>query len=191
MSVIKGLIELEPENVGYKFVLAKVYWDADQKNEADVLLKEIIASDPGNEDNRMGVARFYISKKQFEVAEHDLKAGIQLNEKSFNLRILLGEIYLSLRKTDKAVEILKECISISPDPANPGIIQAKNALAKLYLMTGDIEESEKYVDEVLKESPRSVEGHFSKGQIYLLKAWRTLFEYDIITNPETLLCIFA
>ena len=129
-----------------------------------------------------------MSKEMFDEAEQELKAGIELNQKSFKLRVLLSEIYVQLGKLDEAIGTLKECLSLEQDLAEPEMIQTKNVLARVYLMRRDLEEAERYVDEVLKESPKSVEGHFIKGNIYLLRGEgvKATSEFRIVVkaNPQ-------
>ena len=60
-------------------------------------------------------------------------------------------------------------MTLVQDPADPGIIQAKNLLAKIHLAQRQIDKAEAYVNEVLEQNPKSVEGHFNKGNIYLSK----------------------
>ena len=119
--------------------------------------------------DRVQVAAFYAAKGKVEDAERELKAGIALNGKSFKLRFALADLYLNLGKTDQAITLLNECLGLDKKETNPDIIQAKNALARIYLMKRDIDKATQYADEVIAASPKNVDGHFILGTIYLAK----------------------
>jgi tetratricopeptide (TPR) repeat protein len=168
IAALKNVIELEPDTVSYRFNLINLYWKAGSREAAIDLIDSLITADPANEDNRVLAARFYLSKRQFPQAENILKAGLQQNTRSFKLRIMLAELYFNSKSTHQGIEILEECLELDDDPANPNIIQTKNALARFHLNLRQVEEARTYTDEVLEHSPKSVEGHFNRGRIYLI-----------------------
>ena len=140
------------------------------------VLKNVIALDPKNEEGWLKVAGFYVSKRKFGDAEQELRAGLKQIEKSFKLRFALSELYLNFNMTDKAIAMLKECLALEKDSANPDIIHTKNDLAKIYLARQELDEAKKYVDEVLKGESQEcgctvyewqyllVEGGWDKGR---------------------------
>ncbi len=46
-------------------------------------------------------------------------------------------------------------------------LRAKNSLAQVYFMRGELGKAKASVEEVLKESPNNVDGHMIKGNILL------------------------
>ena len=42
-------------------------------------------------------------------------------------------------------------------------------MAKIYLLRRDLATATKYADEVIKDSPKNSDAHFTKGEIYMLK----------------------
>jgi tetratricopeptide (TPR) repeat protein len=162
------MIALNPDQDAYKFALANLYWAQQQQAAAIDFISELLAKDPTNTENYITAAKFYISKKQFHEAEKIVQTGIEQNSLNFELHIMLGKLYLVWKKTDAAIETLKKCLVLDDDPANPGIIQAKNTLAEVYLSIRQVDNADKYVREVLEANPKSVDGHFNKGNIYLL-----------------------
>ncbi len=112
---------------------------------------------------------FYLRKGKADAAERELVAGIQQNGKSFKLRLALAELYANTNRVDQAVKTLKDSLALEKNPANPDIIQVKNSLAKIFFAQRKLDESLKYVDEILKESPKNLDAHFMKGNIYLAK----------------------
>ena len=64
---------------------------------------------------------------------------------------------------------MKECLLLEKDPASPDLIQAKNLLARVLLKRREVEQARRLADEVIKNSPKNVEGHFIKGNIDLVQ----------------------
>jgi len=164
---LQKIIALEPKFETYKAALANLYWETNQKDKGTELLKGIISDDPQKEYNWLLVSKFYIFKKMFTEAEQELEAGIKQNQKSFKLRLALSELYVNTNKAADAIATLNACLGLDKDSANPEIIQTKNALAKIYLMKGQRDEAEKFINEVLKESPRNVDANFMLGTLNL------------------------
>lgn len=98
-----------------------------------------------------------------------MKEGIRQNAKSFQIRFALTSFYLSTNRPDQAEAMLQECLGLERDSANPNILHAKNSLAQFYLSRQEIDKAQKYVDEVLKESPKNVDANLIAGTIHLRK----------------------
>lgn len=169
VAVMQHVISLDPHNPAHKLILAGLYWDGGKQDKARDLLKGVVAGDQKDESGRLQVSGFYLAKNKVDEAEQELKAGIAQNGKSIKLRLALAELYMNTNRSDVAVSTLKESLGLEKDPANPDIILVKNGLAKIYLMRRDTGEATKYVDQVLKESPKNLDAHFIKGSIYLAK----------------------
>ena len=164
---LQQVIRLEPGNPRHRIILAGLYWDQGRQAVAIDLLTEMVAADPAKEELREAAARFYMAKRQPFEAAKVLEAGIEKNPQSIRPRLLLGEVYLSMNRAPQAVEVLEANLKLSKDPADPGIIQTKNALAKVHLRMRQTAKAEAYVNEVLQASPKSIEGHFTRGDILL------------------------
>lgn len=169
VDLLKKIIELEPEKAEHKLSLAALLWDLGQQEDAAAILGALVEAHPHDEDALKKVAQFYISKRDVAQAESFLKKAIADNPQSFQLRFLLSEIYVNLRNIEEATGLLEECLTLVDDPADPNILEAKNLLAKVSLLAGDVDRAATLTDEVLEENPKSVEAHFNKGNIYLLK----------------------
>jgi tetratricopeptide (TPR) repeat protein len=168
-SELKRVIELEPDKPLHKFNLANFMWGEGRQAAAIDLISATVAADPAGENSCEMAARFYISKNQLNEAAKILEKGIEKIPASFRLRILLADVYLNQNNPAKALARLDECLGLSKDPGDPGIIQAKTALARVHLMLRQTAKAEAYVGQVLEANPKSVEGHLVKGDIYLLK----------------------
>jgi tetratricopeptide (TPR) repeat protein len=169
VAAMRKVIELQPDQPMHKFSLASLLWDDGRQAAAIGMVTELLAKDPANEEMRETAARFYLSKNQLLEASKVLEAGVEQAPKSFKLRLLLGEVYLNQNQPQKAVATLEDCLKLSADPANPGIIQAKTLLARVHLLLRQTDKAEAYTSEVLKDNPRSIDAHLTRGDIFLVK----------------------
>ncbi|HQJ08293.1 MAG TPA: tetratricopeptide repeat protein, partial [Deltaproteobacteria bacterium] len=66
-------------------------------------------------------------------------------------------------------------------------IHAKNSLALCYLLRGDTDRAQKYVDDALRYSPNSMDLHFTKGKICLKKGDSTdaVSEFRTVINQNS------
>ena len=85
VAALEKVIELEPDNITYRFNLANLHWETGDRDAAIDQINRLISADPANEDIRVMAARFYQSKGQFQQAEEILKAGLEQNPQSFKL----------------------------------------------------------------------------------------------------------
>ena len=131
-------------------------------------------------------ARFYISKNQLYEAAKILDKGIEKIPASFRLRILLADVYLNQNNPPKAIEALEKCLTLSKDPGDPGIVQAKTALARVHLLLRQTAKADTYVNQVLEANPKSVEGHLAKGDIFLTKGegQNAVSEFRIVVGEQ-------
>jgi len=178
---MKKVIGIEPDNLRYRSSLARLYWESGKAAEAGEVLKAITAANPKKEEAWIESAGFYFLYRKYEEAEKEFKAGIQQNPNSFKIRFALSELYANTGRMDQAVATLKESLGLSKEAANQDIIQTKNALTKIALSRQDFAEAKKYVDEVIKESPKNTEAIFNRASLYLLQGDATRAIADLRT----------
>jgi len=132
------------------------------------------------------VAQFYSKRNKLSDAEQQLKEGIRQNGKSFQIRFALSSFYLATNRPDQAISTLQECLGLKSDPANPDILQTKNSLAGIYLGRQEVDKAAKYVEEVVKESPKDVDANFAKGTIHLMKGegGQAVSAFRIVVNER-------
>ena len=169
IATMEHLVSLDPANAAHKLALAGLYWDNGKQEKATGLLQEVVSADKKHEVGRLQTAMFYLSKGKADEAERELTTGIGQNGKSFRLRLALSELYAKTNRADQAIKTLKDALTLDKNAANPDIIQVKNSLAKIYFAQRNMDEAKKYVDEILKESPKNLDAHFTRGDIYLTK----------------------
>jgi tetratricopeptide (TPR) repeat protein len=110
-----------------------------------------------------------MARQKADPAEKILKQAAAEIEKSFGARLVLSELYAGQGRVEDAIAVLAESLSLSKEPANPGILNAKNALARIYFASGEVEKAANVIDEVLNESPRNVDASYTRGRIALVR----------------------
>lgn len=166
-KTLKRIVTLQPRNTAHRLNLASLYWDTNRKEEAVQELGWITRSAPSDEGAWMSVAKFYLSKRKADDGEKTLKAGVSKNPRSMNLRFALSELYMGTGRTEGAISILKESLSIPKDERSPDIARIKNALALCHLLRGETDQAQIYVNDALRVFPKNQDLHFTKGKIYL------------------------
>lgn len=168
IAVLRQMIDLKPDHNSLQFKLADLYWKTGQKQKAETVLDTINQRYASDEDTYINMANFYLAKQLPGRAEEQLKQGIRQSPKSYRIHIALGKLYMNQHEPERAVELVKKCLTFEKDQAAPGMITAKNALTDLYLKMGEFDQAEKYLDEVLRESPKELDALFMKGRIDLM-----------------------
>ncbi|HUI66724.1 MAG TPA: tetratricopeptide repeat protein [Nitrospirota bacterium] len=186
VSQVQKVIELEPEVTQHRLSLAGIYWQSGREQQARDVLRAFVQADPKKEDRWVQAAQFYFTRKRPSDGEELLKEGIRQNGKSFTIRFVLGAFYFADNRPDQGLAVLQECLGLDRDPANPNILHAKNSLAEYYLTHQDLDKAKKYVDEVIKESPKNVDANFIAGTIHLRKqeALQAVSSFRTVVNER-------
>ena len=151
----------------HRLALAAILWESKMETEAIEILKAVVTAEPKKEEWWVQVAGVYLARNKAADAERELREGIRLNQKSFRIRFALAELLAKTNRSDQAVAALLECLGLEKDPANREIIQSKNALAQIHYARKEIDKTQKYVEEVIKASPKNGDANHLKGLMHL------------------------
>ena len=165
---MKEVIALQPDMYGNSITLATLYWNTGQEPKGREVLTSLLAAKPLDEDRRLDVARFYLSRGAVADAEKLLQEGIRLNAKTFHLRFALADVYKNTGRSEQAVAVLNDCLALEKDRENPDILTTLNNLARVHLQRQEVDKAKGYADEVIKASPKNVDGHLVRGNLNLL-----------------------
>lgn len=167
ISQIQKVTELEPDVHQHRLGLAAIYWQSGREPQAKDVLRSFVQADPKKEDRWIEAAQFYMSHNKPGDGEEQLKEGIRQNEKSFMIRFALSGLYFGTKRPEQGLAVLQECLGLERDAANPNILQTKVSLADFHLSRQELDKAKKYADEVIKESPKSVDANYIEGVIHL------------------------
>ena len=167
VAQMKKAIELKPENTGFVFQLAGLYWAFDKKDQGMAVIRELLESEQEDELIYLQAARFLLSEKDGTRSRDILLKGIEKFPESFRLRFALSDIHVQGKQIEKAFAILNECLELSKDPENPNIILTRLGIAKLHLLSNQAAKAKEYLEEVLTLAPGNVEALYLNAQLLL------------------------
>lgn len=151
-----------------RFRLADLLWKNGQQDKGLQVLAEIITAAPEADDSVIQeVAAFLDARGDKQKAFTVVNDGIQKFPKSFTLRFQLADFYRVDGKQNQAIKILKEALTLSKDPSNPGVLESRDRLAGIYLSSGELDQAEEQITAVLKVSPKNVDANFLMGKLQL------------------------
>jgi tetratricopeptide (TPR) repeat protein len=207
-SYFNKVLKLDPKNVSARLQLADLHIVQNQSNQASNLCKEILNRDPNNERAQkilkdllekylLEEAKFLTRQERYREATEIYEKLITLSPKNTDYYLLLGTSYLRMKCFLNAIEVLKEALTIKPNPELIG------ALAFAYLRKGtdapllwthyqwfinypylfyfipeniyprvnweDIETSQSLFEEVLEEKPQDADALAGLGRIEALE----------------------
>ena len=186
VAALQRVLAVEPENYQHYLNIAALFWDNDRKSSARWYIQQLLDKKQEPEANIIHAARFYIQKNSMKDAEEILQKGIGQFSSSFDLHLLLSEIYVNTGRSHLAIELLRRCLTFSQNPAAPGIVRTKIALAKIHLMNRELQAAEAYINEVTAEVASSIDAHYLKGIISLSKGegFNAVSEFRTVINEK-------
>ncbi len=128
-------IVLAPRNTDYRRTLAQAFLSGYNADSAKVEYSNIISIDSTQVEDLIMLAQLNQQSDPSKAAELYQKA-LELNGPDIPTMMQLVQIYNSMNKFDKSIDVLQHMLKV--DPSNQGI---KEALSDLYVQTGRNEEA--------------------------------------------------
>ncbi len=149
------------QDYGVKNILTMPF----DREKAREMIKNMIA-----EEEKIGPEERRIRQMETLIAEQKPGEALKLVDHTLtkkgphraHVKTLIGEIWLSFNKYDKAEKSLLEALKDTPDFA-----AAKSLLAKLYTKMGKHEEAIKILEEISSHSPLNINHLFNLGSAYV------------------------
>jgi len=153
VSVLKKLVELDPEDLNLKNRLAEVLeergkWKAAIK-EYEAILKRSDIKNSLPIYKRLGY--LYTETGQYEKAISFYLKAAKSDKKDANLYYNLSYLYEKIHQKEKADSCLARAVSLKS-----GDVESRLELAQRMFDKGDLKKAEKYLSEVLKKKPASL-----------------------------------
>lgn len=154
ISVLKRLLDKEPDNAELLYRLAKILEGSKKLKEAikvyEKLLKFIKKQDclPVYK----ALAYLYVETGQIKKAIAKYLKAAELDKMDVNLYYNLSNLYERIGEKEKANFFLKKAVGLKSED-----IESRLKLAESLIAKGDLKEGEKYLREVLKRNPNSLE----------------------------------
>ncbi|WP_374090769.1 tetratricopeptide repeat protein [Methylomicrobium lacus] len=164
-ETLQAIIKIEPQKLDHRKSLAVYLATNNLLDDAEAVLRSAINELPEDEQAKLLLIDFLVSKRKPEVAIAELLPMIGQYPDKYDLRFKLAELELVQNQVDQAVETLKEIVAL--DKQGPQSLKARNKLAKLYVGTQRVEEAKALVKNILEENPRDAEALALRGEFAL------------------------
>ncbi|TRX71659.1 tetratricopeptide repeat protein [Carboxylicivirga sp. M1479] len=159
-GLLERAIQLEPNNIWYRLMLAELYQQNKLGVQAIKIYEQIVKDYPTNDEYLYGLAQLYQRNKNFDKAlatYNKLEKRMGLNE----VIILEKEkILLNIGKNKSALNELNKLVSKYPEEA-----RYYGFIADYYLYLEDEEKAREYYNIVLEKDPGNVTAYFSLGNL--------------------------
>ncbi|MFK5948687.1 MAG: tetratricopeptide repeat protein [Methylococcales bacterium] len=146
-AIYKQLLELEPDSRQSYKSLAAFYNASDNKVQAEKVLRDSVANDPEDADRYFDLLKYISVVKGNEESLNELKAFVAQDDHIGKLRIALGEFLYINNKKDEAIDVYKAIIQDFSDEKVG--VDARIALATIYMSRKEIEKAKKVIDAAL------------------------------------------
>ena len=150
-------IELQPDNISYRHLLADVYLDYFQSRPALETMEQTVRDFPGNKPSYLKLAEFQLILKLYDGALATLAQLEKIDPLLADLFFMRGLVYKEMEQADVAIENFK--LAVQQDAA---IVDAWMNLGQLYAEKGDKIALE-YFNTAIEIAPNSVEARHAKG----------------------------
>ncbi|MGH9459772.1 MAG: tetratricopeptide repeat protein, partial [Vicinamibacteria bacterium] len=116
--------------------------------------------EPGSVIAHQALASLYLAKREIDKAEAELKTAAGLEDAGPQVAIRLADFYVLTGKNEEATQVLNDIVRDSPD-----FVPARHRLATMAMEAGNLEESQRIVDEILAKNELDPIGLAIRGRL--------------------------
>lgn len=189
-------LEYDPANIEVLNDLAYAYEVKADFTSAIIVCNQILDADPYSIDSWIMLGKLYSLEEDFEKAIDAFDFALALDETNMLVLKLKAHCLLLSERSEEAVAMLKECISMSPDESHlyislaecymsleqygevlKALLEYENLVgetpesmakkAHVYLLQGKIDESVEFIDKALNADSDSFDVNMIAGEVYM------------------------
>lgn len=164
-EIYKKFLERNPDSIASYNNLAAFYNTAGEPEKAEETLRSSIANDQDDVERQIALVRYISSHKGRDAAIEELKSLIEKNKGMGKLRIGLAELLFLNGDKDQAIDVYNDAVKDFSDEETG--IDARNALASIYINERDYTSANDVVNEAIKVSPNDPKVNFLKAKLAL------------------------
>jgi tetratricopeptide (TPR) repeat protein len=166
---LKKLVELSPQESGYRKLLINFYVEQRRIGDAEDELRALAAANPGNSAAALDLIRFlYTIKQAPAAARQELNARINAGGEVFPLQIALAEMDFAEGQLGDGKRLLENLVSTGKSAEN--VRTARIALAQMYLGQRNFGPAETLANDTLREDPHNVSALKLRASIRIERA---------------------
>jgi len=155
-------LEIDPANNDASILLASLFTQTKEYSEAEGILNTALAHDNSNITMMTLLAQVYIFQKQHEAAGEQLKAIAALEPDIYSHRQIIVDFYNHQGKPVKAQAYLQSFIDSHPEH-----VEANIALIALRRSSGDIEDVEQAILDLIVAHPDVADFRTTLAEVYV------------------------
>jgi cellulose synthase operon protein C len=166
-AALKKLVELNPQEPGYRKLLVNFYVEQRRTDDAEKELRGLAAG--SNSEAALDLIRFlYTTKRDPVAARQELNRRISAGGEVFPYQMALADMDFADGKLADGRQLLEGLISPESSPEHGRT--AKIALAQIYLSDRNFEPAEKLATDVLRDDPHNVSALKLRASVRLERA---------------------
>jgi putative PEP-CTERM system TPR-repeat lipoprotein len=146
--LFKNALEKDQNYLDARLQLAKAYVATGKPESAERELKKVLRQTPASRDAHVALARVYLMKSMPEEALKELSGFVDGASEDHDVLLLMGEAHARKGDYAAAEKYFKTAISVKPES-----LEARVALAMLYMEIGKTDDARLRIEEVLDRDP--------------------------------------
>ena len=155
-------ILLEPENIGYRYSLAYMYFEQKAFDKAQKEVDYILGQNSDYASAHVLNALLKFENKDYLGAKTELETNIKNNNDDNFTLVSISKVYSELSMYDKAEQAIKKAISRTPNSLN-----YKCQLAEILTREDKTQEAIELIDKILSENENYVSAYITGAKAYL------------------------
>jgi cellulose synthase operon protein C len=168
-AALKKLVELNPQEPGYRKLLVNFYVEHRRTDDAENELRGLAAVNSSNSEAALDLIRFlYTTKRDPVAARQELNRRISAGGEVFLYQMALADMDFADGNLADGRQLLEGLISTESSPEHGRT--AKIALAQIYLSDRNFEPAEKLATDVLRDDPHNVSALKLRASVRLERA---------------------
>jgi tetratricopeptide (TPR) repeat protein len=168
-ATLKRLIELNPQEAGYRKILINFYIEQRRPDDAEKELRSLAAARPSDSGAELDLVRFLFTiRKSARDAREELDTRIRSGGDVFPYQMALVDINFVEGRFGDGKQLLERLVATSGSPEH--VQTAKIALAQMYLAQKNFDAAGKLVAEVLHDDPHNVSALKLRASLNLERA---------------------
>ncbi|MBW2000062.1 MAG: tetratricopeptide repeat protein [Deltaproteobacteria bacterium] len=183
MEVIMRALDTRKGDLNLLFVIAQLQFDSNHLQDADSTLDKILKKDKNNPRANLLKGRIALLEKDFAAALNYFNVAIRSNPEDSFAYYFRGLCYIRKGESRLAQQDLLKALEL-----NPGLLDARLALARLYLGQRKQKLASQQIGELVKQAPGDVRVIMAKGILHVLendaKGAEECFKKVIELEPE-------
>jgi tetratricopeptide (TPR) repeat protein len=164
-ALLLKLVALRPKEKAQRLRLAQFYARANQLDPAESTLRQAVKDFPADLEVKLELVQFLVDRRGRDVAEKEMKQMVAAAPGNTDLKFALARFYEMGRQNDLAEGIYRSIIDT--EKLDAAGLNARDRLASLRILRGDVDGALALTGEVLAKSPRDDDALLIRGNISL------------------------